>query len=701
MKASDIEQFVSDIGPYLLDEDPLGAMKAAGLARDGELLRRIAEHTPAGALTREQRRALKHSLKGAGAPSLSIGPRPDDPPSDATGFGLAASLRLGAIDAIMAELHRVNAIPPIDPELIFNGEALETLRELCTGVPDNAELGKLTLLPITFSAGASAAFVTMHATFILQVGPVAPWTGPLYSPIGPVPGLIGGMAIQVPLEFELIDGSDGETKVRPRVASIFTSLTGAFTVSSVSSVRPRDEAARQALELALVNAARIACAQLVVDNKVTFRASIPISKKQFPRSRVNVVQIAARTVARAGGGDCIVIGANVERERENLTEDALADIALPTSGDLHLVVDDTAANDAVQAIKRSGDLLAFFKREARNAPVSYTGPLSVDGERVRFLANEMSVGMDITFGDVCALNKDLTVRATVRGKPTIDRGRLKFQVTAKDLNLDNYDAIFCALTSGWYGLIYSLALQIGLPILAASNPTVSDLDLPFSETSDPLPQSDRVVKIDFSSGHISQGVLTAEGALSVIRDPTNIYVYLRLIQDVGVSIPGMPAETRPVVEAKVQLYELDKPAPAGDDAQIPASGTSWRVAGRNIIRNSVSYAPRPDEILSDPELSDPTGRVTFVVTSDMIAGTVTEIETKRNLRTQRIVSESRTTSYVYELPDLAITVHDSDGAVLASRKLVALNALNKRVGKFEEPIVVRLPMAGPIFPGFP
>lgn len=178
--------------------------------------------------------------------------------------------------------------------------------------------------------------------------------------------------------------------------------------------------------------------------------------------------------------------------------------------------------------------------------------------------------------------------------------------------------------------------------------------------------------------------LTAEGQAGLVPDTIHAFVCLRLVT--GLS----PEDLTPLSDASVELLELNSPAPAGDDVEIPDTGETERITKKFIIDESRSYQPLPDQSLGT-RVTDGSGFVRFVFRMKAAAGILTEITTTEDRVTGRVISTRTQTEFIEESnPDFAINVTAKDGTVLAKRMLIALNNSGRKAGTPEQPLVVRV-----------
>lgn len=179
----------------------------------------------------------------------------------------------------------------------------------------------------------------------------------------------------------------------------------------------------------------------------------------------------------------------------------------------------------------------------------------------------------------------------------------------------------------------------------------------------------------------NEGDWTISAGASVVPSQ---HVFLKIVGRAPNNIPI--AGSGPLAGVSVQLFELDNPAPAGDDVVIPPTGETEQIVGNRDITDSRTYAPVPDQALGTLA-TDTNGIVAFQVWTNARAGILTHTRTIEDLR-RHTTSTTTTQTVVGEAhPDYGVTVVGHSGRRLATRQLVQLNA-NGNVGTAANPLVV-------------
>jgi hypothetical protein len=661
--------FLKAVQPHLLASDPLGDLRAAGDELDGEVAAALERGRTSRALDPDVLSRLREAYGPLPAVSVQLGHPPLDVPSpvSTTGYAAVATVEMLVLNAVLAELYRVGTIPHQLTRDQTDRIITDTkLRELCTGVPDDVEMPVLSFAgpPVASASSISQRHIHLSVECVMQ----------FFSETSSAV-FIGTVGLEIPLDFQVLSAV-----VRPSHDAI-QGLTGTLTIGGFSHVRPRSDAAHQQLQTAFVEAARSAF--LVLIPALSFTASLPVNKSRFPNSTIDVTQVGAVSIRQSiqqSLHDYVVVGFNVERLRDT---DPIGLIGQPVPvppHTIHTEIDQQFATDALASIITSGDLGAFLTRVAvRNIPL-FDNIIDVSGGRVRFGENHMTLTLDCVVRDFCEFDKDLAFTASVQGTPAIAKGTLTIDSDSADVNLDNTDALVCILTSGLAGPFGVIFYTAALGIAAAYNPNSSDLNIPVSETSEPLKGSDKVVDLQLTSATISPGVLTADGQLRLISDPLRTFVYLRIVE------PVRPSGFVPVAGATVELYELDSPAPPGDDVTDPTSYLEMTTPTVQITEEVV-YTPRADELLGSATTGRD-GRVTFVAIANTVGGSATRTRISLNLHTGRETTTSSFELVGERLPDLGVTIHSPSQKLLTRRRLISLNLAGGRLGRFNAPVDV-------------
>lgn len=661
------QELMAALAPFLSAPRPLEAAERAGVKLPPGLADRAREGKIGKPFPPELVDAL--AVEYGPAPPVRVSVQPRTPAAlSASGYAFVASTDLSVLGDVLSELWRVETIPHQLSESLTNKVfSFAELAANCSNVPEGGALGLLELpSPPTVSAsGVTNANLHLDLAFRL----------PVLVDGEEAAVLAGVFGFELLLDFEVTS----DAFVQPSLAVIQT-LTGTLAIAASSTITPQSEAARATLEGLVVTRVRFALLNLRATT-LRFQASIPIQKSRYPNSVLRIVQAGAVTL-REGGRDFAIVGVNVQNVH-SVSQSALTAVPLPGPElNLHTIVDQEFASDALSTVITSGDLAAFINRVlARHSPVNLAD-VTVDGGRIDFQDGRLQVSLDCTMVDACEFKKDLGFTATVTGTPAVVNGTLTIDSSDVDIDLDNTDAFLCTILNSILGPLGTVATIAVEAFIAAYNPSASDLDIPVSETSTPLPGSDKVVHVELTEATMTPGVLTAEGRLALIADPEHVFAYLRVVEKLG------PILTLPLAGATVELHELDNPPPAGDDVAVPETGETDVFTQKFETTTVIQYEPQPDALLGT-QTTDENGDVTFVVTSNKIGGMETKTTTKSDIQTGNVISSRTEHIPIREPgPDLAVTITSPTGEVLAQRRLVGLNVASRRLGTFDHRVEV-------------
>ncbi len=151
-------------------------------------------------------------------------------------------------------------------------------------------------------------------------------------------------------------------------------------------------------------------------------------------------------------------------------------------------------------------------------------------------------------------------------------------------------------------------------------------------------------------------------------------VFLRIVGRPG-SGPAGPiiVGSGPLPGVSVRLFELDEPAPAGDDVVVPQTGETTQTLNHKEITTTTTYDPSPDQLLG-VQTTNSSGVVAFQVFPNRRGGVLTRTRVELDLDDLETETTTTQTAIPEGRPDFGVTVTGSGGKLLATRQLVALNA---------------------------
>lgn len=190
----------------------------------------------------------------------------------------------------------------------------------------------------------------------------------------------------------------------------------------------------------------------------------------------------------------------------------------------------------------------------------------------------------------------------------------------------------------------------------------------------------------------NQGDWTLSGQVTVTLSR---HVFLRIIGRPGPGPAGpIVVGSGPLPGVSVRLFELDRPAPAGDDVVVPQTGETEQIVNGREIVTTTTYDPSPDQLLG-VQTTDASGVAPFQIFPNRRGGVLTRTRVEEDLHSHQTETTMTHTTILEERPDYGVTVFGTGGKVLATRQLVALNAAGD-VGTAASPIDVLVDRDEPV-----
>jgi hypothetical protein len=260
-------------------------------------------------------------------------------------------------------------------------------------------------------------------------------------------------------------------------------------------------------------------------------------------------------------------------------------------------------------------------------------------------------------------------------------------------------ALLCLLT----GLILAIAslgaavIALVLPIVRVAAGGLPDDPPPFTvsalfESPKPVPGTEVRAAVEVLQAAAIDHELLSNGRLTLDTDTRNTFVYA-LFSDVS----GLGART-PIAGAKVELMDLDNPAPPHDDA-VPPPVSVTESGGTRTTKVLRSYVPGPNQRLLEPAFTREDGRVRFVLTPDDLrttAGLAEFTVTRENLTTgAKFTTEERHTPVRESQPDMFFRITRTDGTTASTQSgSIANVGAGQHVGTADTPL--RFEFGGPV-----
>jgi hypothetical protein len=635
------EALVANVSPFLTSIDPLDAMSKAGFVFGGKVGKALhsspTRHFPADAFDRLQKKF------GPPPPMrLSVGRKhaviaPLIKPGDNQ---LRATLDLGVLNQVVGA-YFVSAIPHLigPDELDHMMIKLSDLKNLCVGVPAAAQAfqGLELTAPPAFSAGQTPTSVHLAVGIRLIVQS------------SPPTALVCTLELEIPLVF---------TQTAPVwFDNVVLTATGVeLQMDPASQIIPKSTAAKLQLGKIFQGALPIIAPLIGAEvNISTFYAGVTLG--QF------------KAVTRRGGtSGFATVGTSAAGQPDASAANLLGEPLPASDVNFHLAADQSFLSAVLNAAIDNG---SFADQIKEGLSPGTTVNVHKDSGSVLFDAGQVVVSVDLTAINACG-KKDLDMTVIVSGAVGVSAGGLAVSQPNVHVDLDDVDALICALSgivAGPFGIVMSSYELLTL------NPTVGDQGLP-GISSFYLSGAEEDFNLQFVRATTNtSGTLLADATASVTPDTARSFLYLQFVSG---RLPGL---ARPVAGATIELFELDNPAPAGDDVHVtlhPRPG------------HQLTYTPLNDQALGKT-VTDANGVVRYAVIPNNLAGFETETERVEDPQTGKIVTVVTGRQAIPEAkPDFGVNVTAADGTVLARRLLVALNVAGKHVGTFAKPFIVNL-----------
>jgi hypothetical protein len=689
-RVSKLEELAPHLGELVWSNDPVGELGRRGIDLDDAISSRVAEASKRDPLGPALRARLISEFASQPPIRFRVAPQPAlaRTARDAGGFDLAVTAWLNASDAVFDAFFAARVYPHELPGSLADGLLdLPFLRQHCNGVPADPDARIATLVLLTAprvvappTPGTTAAVVQ---PFRLVVGAA-------------VPAALDAVAtVRFPLTFDV----SADDTLRVATGPIINETSVALEVAATSAIQPRSPADREALEADIADKLGLVLAQFAAEELKTS------ALRPVPGSLTNTtirVDSAAVHFATSGGLDRVAAGITASPVGGNPTPhaigsaDDLAQQADPRPpANVRLAMGETFLDAVLTSAVHSGDLAKSINEKLAEALDPFKPvPIVVRSAASRLEQGLVIIGLKCVAKNACPFGVDLDFRLNLTFRTVLFEGQLRFETVDVDVDLDNTDAVVCTLLSVLLGPFAVTAYVIGLIIVAAISPSFTKTVDGFLD-GERLPGTEVSPHVDYLQVTTQDGRLLANGVFSLVPDVVSTFVYIRVVEQVGVGGPfgGPPGlrVTRPVEDARVDLLELDDPAPAGDDVDIPPTDFSQETFGKFIeVTTTREYVPRRDQVLGTAT-TDSTGLARFAVSPNRLAGVHTTTVTRENLRTGKTTHRVTHDVVAGDAPDLAVKVTMPNGRVALERRLLSLNLEGQRAGSPSDPIVVVAP----------
>lgn len=548
---SDFERAIS---LYLRAAQPLEELRKAGFDFEGEIAETIGRTQPAAGQVVP---TSKH-VSGASGPfavRLRVGkpfpPFPIRPPPQYPG---AVLVQLSAVNDILATLWASNGIAQqYSASATANLIGIDDLRNCCTNVRSDAGIGTLQLL-------------TAPAISVSSIGPTYARidVGIRLNVTGSHPTFLSATVhADVPLQFETdLKDQQGNPSI-----GIDTTPKEFVKIDVVlnSPIQPSSPQALETLEGIFAKGANLLLEGLAVGPDALLVPTGYIYEDKHPNPPITTnlfISKAAGAAFDANGVAWLAVGLDLNSESLGVPTKLVHELTPHANFNFRARISEQMALGAIQAFIDSGEAAAYINRTV-DLPVT----LEITGFTLIFQDGNVAFTMGVKAPNLCFWVTDLNITVSLSGPPGVVSNGIVIGAQYMDVSVDNGDAAVCIGISGLLSPI--TAMVEGL--LTAQYFTGMDYNGPAIQSTyslGPLPRTQENFEVSIRQVTAEAGMLVLDGVGELASDITHTFLYLQIVTVKGT---GKPA---PVAGAQVVLYELDHPAPAGDDVRVPQTGTT-------------------------------------------------------------------------------------------------------------------------------
>jgi hypothetical protein len=431
-----------------------------------------------------------------------------------------------------------------------------------------------------------------------------------------------------------------------------------------------------------------------------------ITIPSFSKAQLLVRQIDVRAQTRGAGG-VVVVGARIGGLQPDPGDPTRLTEPFGThGGNVFLRIHQELVREALRKAKDSGELERLAREQEDAARID-----SADAE---FSASEIKIIVKGHMVDACGFNLDAPFVATMSFKFTFDANKITI---SRDVSVapdwDNAGTYLCILASLVEGALVGVLtgiflgsvvmgivvgvldvfgrLPLGQKVFEAvknkifGGGTGSPLEDVVVDLNDPIPGTERLPQVAISDMQVTATTQQIWSNISLVQDNLNTHVYVRFLE----TTPFFPRTSAPASGKSVQMFDQDKPRPAGDDSSPPPDSENEVITGKFIITETVQFIP--------PFMDQPLGKATtgfegiahFVLSHvSSTAGLVVTTKTTEDIRSHEEKTTSKSEPIFEARPDLYFTL-TANGALVDTRKLpggLLLNASAGHVGTADNPI---------------
>jgi hypothetical protein len=668
------EELAEHLGPAVYAAKPVEALRQSGFELDPALAAAVGSGFERGALSPEARLAAAILVGPTPPVRIRVGSAPPTPHgpalSQVSGFDLTATANLTILEAFLGAWWEARIYPQdIGPSTAARLIDVATLSNFCVGVPPNATIAALLLPAPPTVQGATHDTLSVQQAMRLQ----------LTSGGQPVE-LVATARILLPVQLGV-----GGLHIYVDNSPIAQKTSVSLAVDPASAIRPSSPANLAALEQAISTKLGKALGLLAQLNwwlPATYQLPGVLSNSHVIVEAASAWLLPDRTVLGS-----LIAPDPIEEARTPPPPNPLADQSLPATppDDIRAVLSEQAIENFIKAGIASGDIAARIN-------ATFTGTLDpvpaptvvVDDAHVTINSGTINVELDCRVLEVCLFDSDLGFVASVHLRPSVIGEKLYLKSDGIDLDLENVDVIVCIAENALLGRLASIVTIVSMTVAGL-------ITIDFNKDKDAFLQGKLLKgtevhpRLDLHQVATTPGLVHGSGSFSLVHDDALVFVYLQVVQ--------LDPSTGIVTElegVRVDLLELDQPAPPGDDFQPPPNVSDTFIRKHTRVRHTERYTPLPDSVLGSA-ITERHGLARFAIQPNDTAGVVETTDVDSDVETGEVEFESLSYEAVGpDMPDLAVTITLRDGTQPVVRQLIALN-LNRattHLGTLQDPLRV-------------
>jgi hypothetical protein len=632
-----VNSLVNALGDVILADNSIEALEKQGQVLSPALRKKLQSAAGQKVLSKDERRRWARRLEELKFQGFSdqIRFKVGQPPQvtfkklSEGDYDLMVGIRLSVIDQTLAGLYETRTWPArLSPDEAENFFPLSNLRDFSDNIPEveGLQVGVLHLTTAPTVTAVDSGRLVLRQEFVLDLDVVQAG-----MPRFTITTLSGTVHMQLPVvaQRDFLD--------QDKLIIVFGTFDdedrndSRLEINSASQVQPRDERSLETLGSFVIDVFNdFLILKTFIERKISLcpKFNVPIGRG----FGLQVQRADARAVPDGDGGVLMVgvlIGKDaVELEGAGEPNNLRFNPFVTQASNLFVRTHEEFINKVLDGILQSG----LFAKELSFGPVE----IEVDGVRAKLKTpNKIQFIVDAHLPNFCTGFIDLNFTATWTARVSVLNGKIHYDVSGVDINLDNSDVAFCVVSSlstvligVFTGEVHFIVIGIvdawfllgagiiELEVEAKSDEETGEFKGIF-DLQEPVPGTELVPRLEATQAGVVEGGLEVFGLVTLRPDDLHLFLYLSVRSSL---ITGL--FSKPVKDAIVRVMDQDAPAPSNDDATPPISSFTTTKQGDFITKVRVSFKkPVRNELLAKGT-TDKDGRLRLVIDPRSTAGTI-------------------------------------------------------------------------------